>query len=563
MKPVADGRTVDLLVVGSGGGGLVAALTAAASGQEVLVIEKLSTVGGSTALSGGALWIPNSSLLREGGLTDSDDAAWTYVDNLVGDVGRATRAERKRAYLTQGPRMIDFLREQGVALKHVANYPDYYASRPGGCTGGRSIEAVVFDGKALGTDYARVSKRNFSAPAMVIRAQDLSGIANGFRTWNSFRANVGMLRRTVVGLLLGRKMLSMGMALVGQLLLATQRRNIRIVSDTPLLRLRTGVDGQITGATVRHNGKEMTVHSRHGVVLACGGFARNAQMRATYQPQLGGDWTHASAGDEGDGIRAGMEVGAAVEQMDEAWWMPTFVMADGSRHMCGFERSKPHSIIVDVAGERLCNESGSYMEIGQRMFARQAKLGHRKPFWLILDALHRRHYPFTSWPPGLTPRIAFDSGFMLRAATLEELAQRCGIDAAGLKLTVQRYNRMSKVGSDEDFHRGDDPCDRFYGDPSVKPNPTMGAIEHAPFYAVALYPGDIGTNGGLLTDEHARVLREDGTVIEGLYATGNCTASVMGRAYPGAGATIGPSMVFGYVAAQQALRGIESSAGRA
>jgi len=549
---------IDVLVVGSGGGGLVAALTAAAAGREVLVVEKLPTIGGSTAISGGALWIPDNSLLREAGETDSYDAGWAYVDGLVGDVGVATSPARKRAFLTEGRSMVEFLRAQGMELQHVNNYPDYYSSRPGGRTGGRSIEARTFNGKKLGADYKRLTKRTV-LPALAVRAQDLSGVSNGVRTWNSLWTNVTTVWRTLSGLLTGRPMLSMGQALIGQLVLATQRRHIPILTDTPLLRLSTDARGAVVGAVVRHQGREVSVHTRCGVVLACGGFSRNRQMRAKYQPRLAGDWTHASLGDDGDGIRAGIDVSAAVEQMDEAWWMPTSIMADGSRHMCAYERAKPTSIVVDAAGERMCNEAGSYMEIGRRMLDRQATLGNTDPFWLLIDARHRRRYPFATWPPAITPRSAFTSGYMVRARTLEELAQRCRINSAALSATVNRYNAMCEKGVDEDFHRGDDAFDRYYGDPAAKPNPTMGPLSKSPFYAVAMYPGDIGTNGGLLTDEFARVLRPDGTGIDGLYATGNCTASVMGRMYPGAGATIAPSMVFGYIAANDAARRFNDS----
>ena len=547
-----DKRSVDLLVVGSGGGGLVAALTAAAVGKKTLIVEKLPTFGGSTAISGGAFWIPNNSLLKEAGESDSSNAAWQYVDGLVGDIGPATSAARKQAYLSQGPRMVDFLREEGLQLHHVPGYADYYAARPGGRAGGRSIEATVFNGKKLGTDYQRMNKRTLM-PLLALTTQDLAGVSNGVRTLSSLTTNLHIAARTLSGLLTGRPLLTMGMALVGRLMYALQRHRVELLTDTPLLRLLTDSSGKVTGAVVRHRGSDLQIEATHGVVLACGGFAHNAQMRAHYQPFVTGQWTHASRGDEGDGIRAGVAVGATVAQMDEAWWMPTSIMPDGTRHMCAFERSKPYSIIVDQAGERLCNECGSYMEVGQRMLTRQAERGTAIPCWFILDSRHRRFYPFAAWPAGYTPRNAFDSGYMIRAGTMDELARRRGIDKDGLKRTVERFNQMCVTGKDDDFHRGEDPYDCFYGDERVKPNPNLGPIEQAPFYAIALYPGDIGTNGGLLTDQFACVLREDMAPIDGLYATGNCTASVMGRTYPGAGATIGPSMVFGYIVAKHAI----------
>jgi 3-oxosteroid 1-dehydrogenase len=550
-------RQVDVLVVGSGGGGLVAALAAAAAGARVLVIEKLATIGGSTAISGGAFWIPDNSLLHDAGGTDSFEDGWTYLDGLVGDEGAATSRARKRAFLIEGGRMVDFLRAQGLALRHVRRYPDYYSGRPGGRPDGRSIEAVVFNGKTLGADYPRLTKRNFM-PALAIRSQDLSGVSNAVRTWSTLWTNAAMMARTAKGLLTGRPQLGMGQALVGQLLLAVQRRNIRILTATPLVRLVSGADSAVTGVVVRDHGREVTIQAR-SVILASGGFSRNRQMRATYQPRVTGDWTHSAAGDEGDGIRAGVNIGAAVAQMDEAWWMPTSVMADGSRHMCAWERCKPFSIMVDRHGQRVCNESGSYMEIGRLMLDRWAQLGCDEPFWLVFDVRHRRRYPFATWPAGYTPRSAVTTGYLKKARTLSALAARCGIDPGALEHTVERYNLMCDKGLDEDYHRGEDAFDRYYGDPTVSPNPTMGTVARPPFYAVAMYPGDIGTNGGLLTDAEARVVHKDGTPIPGLYATGNCTASVMGRMYPGAGATIAPSMVFGYIAANTATGELASS----
>ena len=545
------GDEVDLVVVGSGGGGLAAALTAAAAGRKVLVIEKLATLGGSTAISGGALWIPNTSLMRAAGLHDSYEDAWTYLDTLIGEVSLATSPARKKTYIDVGPQMVDFLLAQDIQLCVCKDYPDYYAGHPGGRSSGRSIESAAFDGKKLGADFARLTKRDLM-PTIAIRASELAGASNGLRTWDAIRTSLGVAWRTLLNMLTGGRTLTMGMALAGQLILALQRNGVEMRTDTSLLRLLNDDHGKVIGVVLRDKNGERSIHVRDGVLLATGGFSRNAQMRFEHMPLSSADWSHSSRGDEGDGIRAGVAVGAAVVQMDEAWWMPTSLLPDGTRHMCSFERNKPHSIMVDASGERFCNEAASYMEVGQKIFQRQQEHGGAIPCWMIMDARHRRYYPFATWLAGKTPQSAIDAGYIIRAATLDELASRCKINAAGLAKTVARFNCMCAAGKDDDFQRGDDPYDRYYGDARVKPNPNLGTIEQAPFYAVAFYPGDIGTNGGLLTDEHARVLREDGSPIAGLYATGNCTASVMGRVYPGAGGTIGPAMVFGYVGAMHA-----------
>lgn len=544
-------RHVDLLVVGSGAAGLVAALTAAASGAKVLVVEKQPVLGGTTALSGGAFWIPDNTLYRAAGGRDSYQEARTYLDGLVGD---AVPDARKQAYLHEGPRMVEFLLAQGMALRYARNYPDYYASRAGGKSEGRSIESHVFQGRRLGADLSRLGKRNI-LPSLAVTSEELAGLANGVRTWSSLRTNLRVVARSLAGMLMRRAPLTMGMALIAQLLHALRRHDVELLTDTPLLRLIVDANGSVTGAVVREAGRDVEIRATQGVVLATGGFARSAGMRRLHQPRLHGDWTHATAGDEGDGIRAGVAVGAATAQMEEAWWMPTSVMADGTRVMAGPERSKPFSIMVDLDGQRFCNECGSYMEVGQKMLQRRAGNTETEPrCWFVFESRYRRHYPFGLWPAGYTPRSAIESGYLIRADSLDALARRCNINAEGLQRTVQRYNAMCASGRDDDFGRGDDPYDRFYGDPRIQPNPTMGPLVKPPFYAIAFHPGDIGTNGGLLTDEHARVLRADGHPIDGLYAAGNCTASVMGHVYPGAGATIGPAMVFGFVAARHATQ---------
>jgi 3-oxosteroid 1-dehydrogenase len=305
---------------------------------------------------------------------------------------------------------------------------------------------------------------------------------------------------------------------------------------------------------IRKDRRDLTIRARHGVLIAAGGFARNLGMREEHS---GGrptsiEWTSANPGDTGEAISIAMKYGAATDLMDEAWWMPTWHMPDGTPVMCLAERTKPSSIIVDRHGQRYFNEACGYQEAGQQMYDREQAVGGAVPSWLIIDSWNRRHYTFGQSPPGLTPKEWITSGAVKRAATLEELAQQCGIDAANLRRTVDRFNQFAQTGVDEDYHRGEGAHERFYGDPTHKPNACLGPVAKPPFYAIELFPGDIGTSGGLLTDEFARVINEGGQPIRGLYATGNCTASVMGRRYPGAGASIAASAVFGYVAANHA-----------
>jgi 3-oxosteroid 1-dehydrogenase len=343
------------------------------------------------------------------------------------------------------------------------------------------------------------------------------------------------------------------------------RADIPIWTDTPVRELIVE-DGRVTGVVAIRNGREMRVCAREGVLLNAGGFSHNAEMRRKYQPQpSSSNWTNANPGDTGEVLEAAVGLGAAVDCMEEAWWVvtslgPNETLPEGARAPDGsplpfmhhLDLSLPFSIMVDQDGQRFCDEAGAYMEIGQRMYRRQKETGKAVPAWVVMDSRQRTYYPWGSAMQGQIPQQWLDSGYMIKARSIEELAAKCGIDAAGLQATVTRFNGFCETGVDSDYGRGSRAFDRCHGDPTIKPNPNLGPIEQAPFYAVRMYPGDVGTAGGLVTDEYARVLKEDGSLIPGLYATGNCTASVVGRCYPGAGSSIGASFVFGYIAALHA-----------
>jgi 3-oxosteroid 1-dehydrogenase len=312
--------------------------------------------------------------------------------------------------------------------------------------------------------------------------------------------------------------------------------------------------GEVVGVEAEREGRRTRIRARAGVLLNSGGFSHNPAMRQKYGPAPASvDWTSANDGDTGEVIEAAMRHGAAVDLMEEAWWIPSSILPDGTPQFAVYERAKPHCMIVDASGSRFVNEAASYMEVGQAMYARHREAG-AVPSWFIMDSRHRSRYLFGMTPGGVTPRKWISSGYMKKAGTLEELAAQCGIDADGLRRTVDRFNASAAHGKDPDFHKGERAYDRYYGDYRVRPNPCVAPVSKGPFYAVALYPGDVGTAGGLLTDEHARVLREGGEPIPGLYATGNCTASVMGRTYPGAGASIAASFVFGWLATHHMIQ---------
>ncbi|MBM3678002.1 MAG: FAD-binding protein, partial [Actinobacteria bacterium] len=285
-----------------------------------------------------------------------------------------------------------------------------------------------------------------------------------------------------------------------------------------------------------------------GVLLAAGGFARDGAFRRLHQP-AGDEWSSAGRGDTGDLVKLGIGLGADTALMDDAWWGPAFVSPEGARQFSVWERSMPGAIIVDQSGERFVNESASYVDVGHAILERD-RLTPAIPSWLIMDARHRRRYAFGAFPPGRTPKAAIGSGFVVKAGSIAALAAATGIDGDGLRRTIDRFNGFARTGVDEDFRRGSNVYDTYYGDPRVRPNPNLGPIGNAPFWAVKVFPGDLGTKGGLVTDVDGRVLRPDGSAIGGLYAAGNTTATVMGRTYPGPGGTLGPALVFAYRAAR-------------
>lgn len=536
--------TADVVVVGSGSAALTAALAAKESGQETIVLESTDLVGGSSAMSGGGLWVPNNPLMREAGVPDSYQDARTYLDEVIGDVGPASSPERRHAFLTQGPEMVGFLRGLGMELIYARGYPDYYPERPGGNAAGRAIEGERWNIKKLGPWASKVR----GLIPLAGHTYEFAAINLSFRTLKGFLTAANVIGvQTIGGRLIGKKLVGLGNSLIGQLLHLVLERSIPVWLDSPLVELVTEGDA-VVGAVVDRNGTRTRVGARRGVILAAGGFAHNDAMRQKYHPHpITTEWTSANPGDTGVALQAGIAVGGALALMDDAWWGPSVITPEGAAQFLLAERSLPHGFIVDSSGQRFMNESESYVDAGHHQYERNETVP-AIPAWLIIDSHHRRWYPFGTALPGMTPKKLIESGYFVTADSLAELAPKIGVDPEGLRRTTGRFAAFAGTGVDEDFHRGDSAYDRFYSDPRVTPNPNLGAVSRPPFYAIRVWPGDLGTKGGLLTDERARVLREDGSVIRGLYAAGNTSASVMGRTYPGPGSTIGPAMVFGMIA---------------
>ncbi|MBO0908601.1 FAD-binding protein [Arthrobacter sunyaminii] len=539
-------RIVDVLVVGTGAAALTAAVTAAEEGLDVLVVESTDVWGGTTSISGGGLWMPNNPLMGRVGVPDSTEKALTYMETVIDDVGPVSSRERKLAFLNAVPDVVTLLGTLGVQWMRSKDYPDYYPDKPGGMIG-RSLEVRPFDTKLLGSWFkqSRAAKSGIPVPLMT---DDVWELSRAWSTPGGFIRGARFVFRTLGGLARGKRLYGLGGALSCSLMHIVRQQQTPVWLSSPLTDLIQDDDGAVVGAVVTRRGRSIRIRTRKGVMLGAGGFARNAQWRKKYHG-LEQEYSSAPEGDRGDVIDLVAQRGGALALMDDAWWGPSTVGPGGGVAFSLAERSMPHSLVVDASGHRYLNESESYVDFGHHMLERNETVT-ANPSWLVMEARHRRRYLFSAIMVGKKKWAA--EGLLLEAGTVEELAEKMGVPAAGLAATVQRFNGFARTGVDEDFGRGNTAYDNYYGDPGVKPNPNLGALEKGPFTAVRLYPGDLGTKGGLVTDPDARVLREDGSVIQGLYAAGNTTASVMGRTYPGAGATIAPAAVFGYLAARHA-----------
>ena len=538
----------DIVVAGSGAAGLTAALTAARRGLRVVVVEKAATFGGSTARSGGGIWVPGNEVLRRAGVADTAERARAYLAHVAGD---GVAPARQQALLVHGPAMVSFVREHTpLEFAWVPGYADYYPEAPGGVAAGRSIEPVPLNARVLGPELARLSPPYLPAPeGVTITQADYRWLSLGPRHPRAILASAKIAGRLARGRLLRRHTLSMGQALAAGLRAGLLSTQVPVWLNTPLTSLEiTG--GRVTGARVIRDGQPAVIAASRGVVLAAGGFERNGEMRRRYQRQpIGTAWTTGAAGNTGDAIMAGEDAGAALDLMEDAWWGPSIPLPSGP-YFCLAERSLPGCLLVNGAGQRFVNEAAPYVDTVHAMYDGHSAASPHIPCWLIFDQRYKSTYVFAGRPPGRPfPRRWYDAGAVYRAPALAELAGQIGVDAQGLDKTVARFGEFAQAGTDEDFHRGDSAYDRYYGDPRRRPNPNLAPLDRPPFYAARIVPGDLGTKGGLVTDERARVLRADGSPIPGLYAAGNASAAVMGHSYAGAGATIGPAMTFGYIAA--------------
>ncbi|GFM28835.1 fumarate reductase/succinate dehydrogenase flavoprotein domain-containing protein [Novosphingobium sp. PY1] len=532
-------------------------LVAASNRAEVLIIEKAAEWGGTSSTSGGGIWIPGSDQAKAAGFEDNLDDAFKYVRALSAD---NVPDENIRAYVDNAASMLRWLTAHTGVQYLALPYPDYHAENPGGSAQGfRTHLPLAFDGKKLGKD---VKTQRFPSPAASLF---------GYLQW-TFAETHQLLYRTkgwIAGLAVNMgkywfdwpfrftsrkdRRLTLGNALTGALRVALNEKGVPLWLETPMKQL-VCEDGRVVGVVAERGGKLLRIRARKGVVLAAGGFDKNQDMRDQNAPLYPtAQYSGGVTSNTGDSIRAGVEVGAGTMNLQSAWAAPVFYVPGEDRgRLCTIERALPGCIMVNRKGERYLNEAASYHVVGQQMAARERDHGDASPSWMVFDFRYRHQFPMGPLLP-LMPDWMQSAGvrkILKKARTIEALAAKMGVDPDRLSATVARFNEYAPKGEDPDFHRGEPAYDKMYGDPRNQPNPCLRALTVAPFYAMPIYPGDIGTNGGLTTNAKAQVVDEAGAPIAGLYAVGNNAASSMGESYPGAGVTLGPGLTFGYLAAR-------------
>lgn len=547
------GTEYDLIVVGSGAAGMTAALAANAAGLRCVVVEKAERFGGSTARSGGGVWIPGNEVLRKAGIRDSRADADAYLRHVAGpDIEQ----ERIDAYLDHGPKMLaQILARTPLRLRWVPGYCDYYPEGPGGRASGRSVEPTPMDSGVLGSLRKKLERPYLSAQDKIPLTQaDYRSLNLMLRSPKAVPAALRVAGRVARARMRRRPILTMGRALAAGLRAGLADAGVPVELNTPMLRLVTE-RGAVRGVVVERDGEETTLTATRGVLLSSGGFERNAELRKANQREpVSADWTVGSEANTGDALAACAELDAATDLLDEAWWGPS-IPFEGGTYFCLAERTLPGSIMVNGDGERFGNEAAPYVDSVHAMYGEGPGPARNMPTWLVFDQRYRNRYVFAGLGPRQRlPRRWFRSGVAHRAESIEALAESIGVPSEALTATVRRFNGFAAHGVDQDFGRGESAYDKYYSDPRVRPNPSLAALTTAPYYAVRLVPGDLGTKGGMRTDADGRVLRTDGSIVPGLYAAGNASAALMGHSYAGPGATIGPAMTFGYLAAQHAAR---------
>ena len=561
MSQMSWDREVDVLVVGTGNGGLTAAVCNWEMGtKDVLIIEKQDKVGGTSATSGGGIWIPNTHYAKEVGAEDSPEDAKAYLMNTL--FGEDVPEEMIDIYLEKAPEMLKYLHDRtDVRYESLAEYPDYYTNMEGAREGHRSLEPAPIMASELGANWKNMTWTHFMMRMFnrihftQVEAHLLMVQLPGWKKllarlmWDYIRDIPWRLKTPI------SRRLACGSAGVARLYLSVLKREIPLEFNTQMVELIADGD-TVQGAVIECNGQRQRVRAAKGVILASGGFEKNQALREQYLPApTNTTWSAGNPGNEGDALLAGLELGAKTRLMNDAWWTTTLCVPDEpAPRLAIMEKSFPGSCVVNRDGKRFANESQNYMAFQKDLFKTHTEEHPNAPAWHVFDATFRENFmvgPLMTKalkPDSQIPKKWFDEGFVAKADTIRELADMLGIDADGLEETIGKMNHYAETGKDEDFGRGDSAYDRYYADPAIKPNPCLAPIAKAPFYAMRIEAGDFGTLGGLDTDTSARVKKADGGVFEGLFAVGNCSAAIL-PTYPGPGATLGPAMTMAYQAA--------------
>jgi 3-oxosteroid 1-dehydrogenase len=549
----------DVVVVGSGAGALTAAVRARDLGCEVLVIEKTDMYGGTSGMSGGVLWLPNSPLIAGSGGNDSAEEGKSYLHEVVDEPSLSGRID---AFVDNIPGFIEYIHSAThLRFAVLPQFPDMYPDNPAAKMH-RCHEALPFHGRVL-PDAELLSLRPqhpqtalfgkigwTPSESLILQARGPGWKKVAFDMVSRYLLDLPWRLRS-----LRDRRLVLGGALVGALRRSMLDRKMPLWLNTPFESFITDDAGAVTGVIARRDGVSARIRARKGVILASGGFEKSEEMRKQYLDQpTDPRWSAGSPGNTGEVIRiAAEQLGAGLEFMDEGWWGPTVMMpGEPQARMLIIEKNLPGSIIVNRAGKRFVNESSSYTKVIRGIFAANRPGEESIPAYMIFDATYRGRFPIGPMlPSNFQPDWAVSSSVkeaIPSAPDVRTLAGNLGIDPEGLAKTVSDFNGYARNGKDPDFQRGDANYDRYYGYPHELPNPCLGPLDKAPFYGVRIYPGELGTKGGVAVDARARALRADGSVIEGLYAIGNCSSPVTGSTYPASGSTLAPAMVFGYVA---------------
>ena len=555
----------DVVVVGSGNGALTSALCAHDGGAKTLVIEKSDQFGGTSATSGGGVWIPNNRYAKAENVDDSDQDARDYI-NSVSPKGKINE-DLIETYIIEGPRMIDYLHENSIVkYRNLSYYPDYFPDNPGGKGGNRSMEPEPISGTKLGNDLAKLREQHpqtaFTMGPINMNFTQVEGqlLLGALPGWKSLFAK--LITKYIFDIPMRFKWgwkdrrLTMGNAGVARLILSLKDRDVDLWIDTGMTDLIEN-KGKVIGIKANKYGSEINIKANKGVILASGGFEKDQNLREQYLPQpTNSDWSAGNIYNTGDALKVALKLGADTHQMDTGWWSTVMKVPNQEKGWLSMvDKSMPGNYTVNKNGERFSNESQNYVSFVDDMFKQYAEGNPCAPCYMIFDSNFRKNRPCgpllqgTMQPDSSVPKEWWTPSFLSKADTLEKLAEIVGIDPRGLLKTQAKVNKFSKTGKDLDLKRGDSVYDRYYGDPSVTPNPCLASLDKGPFYCMVLYPGEMGTAGGLVIDVNARVLKADGVAIPGLYACGNCTSALLPK-YPGPGSTLGPAMTFGYLAAK-------------